>query len=208
MAVGPGDMVKVTYHGRDVRQQDGTVKEDTETPFTFMWNGRGTTIKPGESGFVLFEAMANALGDPRSAGEMTSYRDESGLTGFILDRETEVRRLRVLYDNQMADSSQIHYAPKCDVETLDGEPIPTVTGDPSAEGAVAAVQPFAVSQDQLLAQIQRQQKVIERLAQDAGIDMSALGNAQVATTAPQDLPGEVVTPDLPHDPTTELPEDK
>jgi len=47
------------------------------------------------------------FGDPRSTAQMGTVRDQKGIVGFIPDRDTERRRLRVKYDNQFGDENVI-----------------------------------------------------------------------------------------------------
>lgn len=204
---GPGDFVKVTYHGRThpVRNNRGEhldERRDEQTPLALVWNARRYEIPVNGSQFVPFEAMANAFGDPRSTENMSSYRDEAGNVGFIVDRATELRRLRTLYDNQFGNESEVKWAPEATVEDLEGNPIRTVLDDPQGE-AVTPVTTTALDRDQLLAQVQRQQRMIELLAQQAGID---LNNPHLVAQEPAAPPEE--EPDKPVDPFAELPEDK
>ena len=95
MAVAaPGDFVRVEYHGREKKLKSGDIVRDETNPLILMWDSRPYRIDVGQSGFAPFEAMSNALGDPRSGENMATARDAAGNTFFILDRATEVRRLR------------------------------------------------------------------------------------------------------------------
>lgn len=169
--MGPGDFLKVTYRGRDVRQRDGSIRYDDRTPLTLMWDARPYVCKPGESVFAPFEAVSIALGDPRSGESVQSQRDEAGNVLFVLDRPTEVRRLRTLYDNQLGDEAVILFAPIAEVEDLEGKKIRTVIDDPEGQ-TVTPVQTTVLDRDQLLSQVQRQQRMIERLAESQGIDLA------------------------------------
>jgi hypothetical protein len=176
MSVGPGDFVKLTYHGRDVVHRDrlGNVLEvvrDDKKPLVLAWDARQYPCEVGKEAFVPFEAMSLAFGDPRSAANVASIRDVAGNVMFVSDRATEVRRLRSLYDNQFGDETEILYAPEADISDLEGEEITTVLKDPFGDKVVAIVQtPY--DRDQLLAQLQRQQKMIETLAASQGIDLN------------------------------------
>jgi hypothetical protein len=186
--IGPGDYVKVSYQGRDrpVRDRDGQLVEvifDDETPLTLMWDSRPYVIAVGEEAHVPFEAMSLALGDPRSAENMASYRDERGNTGFVLDRATEVRRLRTLYDNQMGPEGEVMYAPQATVVDLEGEEVTTVLDDPQGAGVIP-VPTTALDRDQLLAQLQRQQRMIEQLAEAQGIDLADNPDDDTSEDAP------------------------
>src|SRR5215831_1259101 len=101
IALGPGDFLKVKYNGRTRLDRHGTEYYDDKTPLTLLWDSKPYTINVGEEGFAPFEAVMVALGDPRSGENVASVRDEAGNTHFVVDRPTEVRRLRVLYDNRL-----------------------------------------------------------------------------------------------------------
>lgn len=175
-APSPGDFVKVTYHGRNipVRNKLGElldVIEDKKDSFTLMWDSKPYVCPVEKPTFVLFEAMANALGDPRSSENMASIRDASGNVFFVLDRATEVRRLRSLYDNQMGPEGVVDFAPQMTVTDLEDNPILTVLDDPTGDSVMPAP-PTVLDRDQLLAQLQRQQKMIETLAEASNIDLN------------------------------------
>lgn len=173
--VGPGDFVYVEYHGRDklVTHPDGSreVIHDDSSPLVLQWNSRKYPVEVGGKTHVPFEAAANAFGDPRAAENMGSFKDEAGNVGFILDRATEVRRLRTLYDNQVGPENQILYAPHVSVSDLDGNAISTVLDDP--EGAsVHPVITTATDKSALEAQIAKLQRTVELLAGQQGLDLS------------------------------------
>ena len=154
MALGPGDFVKVTYRWRQRRLLNGDEYFDNETPLTLMWDSRPYLVKVGETAFAPFEAVSVATGDPRSGASTTSIRDDAGNVGWVVDRPTEVRRLRTLYDNQTGDLGEILFAPVLEVENLEGERVRTVLDDPEGD-SVIPVQTTLLDRDQLLAQIQR-----------------------------------------------------
>lgn len=169
--MGPGDFLKVTYKGRNVKHKDGTVTFDSEEPFSFMWDSRVYSATPGKEAFVPFEAVAVAMGDPRSGEAVASIRDEAGNVLFVIDRATELRRLVVLYDNEMDDQNTLPlYAPQATVADLEGNEVKTVLHDPGGE-SVTPVQTTLLDRDQLMAQIQRQQRMIEQLAQEQGVEL-------------------------------------
>lgn len=169
--MGPGDFLKVTYKGRNVKQKDGSVKFDDTTPYNFQWDSRTYTAEPGKETFVPWEAVSVAMGDPRSTDTVSSSQDESGVPSFVVDRPTELRRLVILYDNEVDDDNTLPlYAPQADVADLEGNEVKTVLHDPKGE-SVTPAQTTVLDRDQLLAQIQRQQKMIQQLAEEQGIDM-------------------------------------
>jgi hypothetical protein len=198
--VAVGDFVKVVYHGRDipVRSKTGDIidiKRDDESPYTLRWDNKPYLCEIGKSTFVPFEAIANALGDPRSGPNVANLRDVSGNNFFVNDRATEVRRLRTLYDNQLGSEGEILYAPEMDVEDLEGASIQTVLNDPEGD-SVTPVETTLLDRDTLLAQLARQQRMIETLAQAQNIDL----NDPEASHEP--------APEPTADPFAELPEDK
>ena len=189
MPVGPGDFVKVTYEGRDVpvRNKEGDTLEVNHNtdPFTIMWDSKPYVLEPGKPAFVPFEAVMTAFGDPRSGANMASVRDVAGNVMFVLDRATEVRRLQTLYDNQFGAADQILYAPQAKVEDLDGNEVKTVLDDPTGE-TVTPVTTTILDREELLAQLQRQQRMIETLASNQGINLES--PEVVQEPAPEDTP--------------------
>jgi hypothetical protein len=210
MPVGPGDFVKVTYKGRDVPTRDATgvvtgVRRDDEKPLTLMWDSRPYLCEVGKETFVPFEAAMVAFGDPRSATNMATIRDQAGNVMFVSDRATEVRRLRTLYDNQVGPEGEILYAPDAEVTDVEGEPITTVLTDPEGE-SVTPVETTVLDREQLLAQLQRQQRMIEQLAAAQGIDVSSddTGTTPADDTTPVDDTSTLP----PADPFAQPPEDQ
>lgn len=179
--IGPGDFLKVTYQGRQRLLPDGTEYYDDATPLTLMWDAKKYEVPVGKSAFAPFEAVMIAAGDPRSNDGAQTIRDEAGNVGWVVDRPTEVRRLRTLYDNQVGDLNEIRYAPQFAVEDLEGNSIRTVLDDPEGE-SVTPVQTTVLDRDQLLAQVQRQQRMIEQLATAQGID---LGTVETQVSEPE-----------------------
>ena len=171
----------MTYHGVQRRLLDGTEYFDDVTPLTLKWDSRPYVVSVGDTAFAPFEAVSVAVGDPRSSDETRTVRDESGNVGWIVDRATEVRRLRTLYDNQTGDLSEIKYAPLLDVFDLEGERVKTVLDDPEGDSVTPAVTTL-LDRDQLLAQVQRQQRMIEQLAEAQGID---IGTVEMQESSPE-----------------------
>lgn len=74
------------------------VRNDDSKMIIFAWDGNQWAIAPNEEAIVPFEALVNALGDPRSMyGEMVRFTDAKGNKGFIAERHTDFRRLFALY---------------------------------------------------------------------------------------------------------------
>jgi hypothetical protein len=91
---------------------------------------------------------------------------------FVSDRDTEVRRLRSLYDNQLGGEGQILYAPEATVADVDGNEVKMVLDDPSGD-SVTPVTTTLLDRDELLAQLSRQQRMIETLAKAQDIDLTS-----------------------------------
>lgn len=167
--LGPGDFLKVTYKGRNVKLKDDIVWDDT-TPFTFLWDSRSYVAEPGKEAFVPYEAVSVAMGDGRTGESMASARDEAGNVSWVTDRPTELRRLKILYDNAVDENDLPLYAPQADVKDLEGNEVKTVLHDPTG-ASVIPVATTGLDKEQLMAQIQRQERLIQQLAQDQGIDL-------------------------------------
>ena len=193
---GPGDMLRVTYSGRTVpvRDRQGNLLDtkEVEGPFTFMWDSRPFVCEPDQPTFVSFEAVTNALGDPRSGPIVQNLKDSAGNNQFIADRASEIRRLRAVYDNQFGSETELQYAPRCEVVDLDGDRILTVVDDPQGE-SVTPAQTTLLDRDALMAQIERQNRMIQTLAKEQGIDLSSpeivnepAPEADMSTDVPED----------------------
>ena len=89
-----GDTVMVIYHGPQDKYKIG-------------WDGREKELAKGKEVFIPFEMACNWFGDPRSAGNMSTVRDHKQTVGWIPDRATEVRRLRIVYGVQHAHEGKI-----------------------------------------------------------------------------------------------------
>jgi hypothetical protein len=79
------------------------------------------------------------------------------------------------------DLAEIKYAPLLEVTNLEGDPIRTVLDDPDGD-SVTTVQTTLLDRDQLLAQVQRQQRMIEQLANAQGIDLGQVGTVETQTS--------------------------
>ena len=97
------------------------------------------------------------------------------------------------------------FAPDCSVYDLEGEAIKTVMDDPTGQSVLPATQTL-LDRDQLLAQVQRQQRMIETLASAQGIDLADPN--LIAQEPERDENGDIITkaPDQPPD-TNVVPED-
>lgn len=183
-----------------------SITRDGEKPLTLMWDSRPYVCPVGKETFVPFEAMMVAFGDPRSGENMSSVRDPAGNVMFVSDRATEVRRLRTLYDNQVGPEGEIMFAPEATVADVEGEIVTTVLNDPEGEATIAIPQ-TALDREQLLAQLQRQQRMIEALAAAQGVDLSPEDDGSDGSDgSAEDTP--VPTIQSKADPFAQPPEDK
>jgi hypothetical protein len=116
--IGPGDTCKVI--------------NNEDYPFKIGWGNIEYLLPPHEERFVPAEAVINYFGDPRSVADMKHIEESNGQHTWIADRPTEVRRLRIKWARyNMNNGEEELVAPKVDVFTLDGRPVPTVTSDPA-----------------------------------------------------------------------------
>jgi hypothetical protein len=135
----PDDRIKVKAHGKGAPfLMDGdflkvTNRSGSET-YVFEWNRKVFVLGPAESKFVLFEALVDKLGDPRSMErEVQKYNDGNGNQGIVMERSFEMDRLFSRYavlgshlDDTKDKEGQIvlgllSKTPHVEVETLNGE---------------------------------------------------------------------------------------
>jgi hypothetical protein len=124
-----------------------------------------------------------------------------------VDRETEVRRLQTLYDNQFTSAGQIDYAPKMAVTDLEGNPVQMVLDDPTGDSVLQASSTI-LDREGLIAEIQRQRSMIQTLAASQGID---LDNPNLVAQEPEKDADGIPVPPPPETPPTNpnnVPEDK
>jgi hypothetical protein len=101
------------------------VQNDGDQTIAFRWARKTYTVGPGETGFVIFEALVNALGDPRSMDNAsTRYNDGAGNSGIIMDRYAEISRLFAMYGVKDEDMTElVRRAPKVTVHTMKGQKV-------------------------------------------------------------------------------------
>lgn len=155
-----GDICKVTNLGDD--------------PITFGWNSRSYTIKPKEAKVVPIFAAVTAFGDPRSLTTMRSWRSpHSNEVGWIPDRSSEIRRLRMRYglidgnETTLCDRTGFvpERVPDVKVELMDGGDfieVATVISDPDGNGAVLDEAP-AIDIQTLQASLEKTQRQLAML---------------------------------------------
>lgn len=156
-----GEYVRAVFDGT---WEDIKGRGNFPTTLTIGWDSREYVLEPGKDSIVPFSAVANAFGDPRSSGSMQSLKDEHGVVSWIIDRPSEVRRLRAKYDNQFGDETAVETYPNVKVYTLDGDELPTVLNDQAGDNVLAA-NVTVNEQDALKAAVDEQRKTIESLLQ-------------------------------------------
>lgn len=145
-------------------------------PIKCMWDSRHYNVPVGGEEFMPFECMKLYFGDPRAAENIHSVRDDRGVVGFVSDRATEVRRLRLLWDHKFGeyipgevDAFDDTRIPHVHVFDIRGNPVPTVLDDPEGTRVMQAHQTQAQQTD-LMSVVQNQGKMIEILMQRLGMD--------------------------------------
>jgi len=108
------------------------VRNVDDVTWEFRWDRRRYPIKPGETGYVPFPGMVNAMGDPRSmVDSMVKYNTEDGQRGVVLTRHEELCRLFANYGimNENIDEL-VDFAPKLEVTTMEGDQVIFPAQDP------------------------------------------------------------------------------
>lgn len=91
--------------------------------YVFKWARKAYIIEPGDSKHVIFEALVDHLGDPRSMdNETVAFNDGNGSKGIIMERHAEISRLfgRYAIENENLDSL-VAKTPNVSCETLNGQ---------------------------------------------------------------------------------------
>ena len=138
----PDDRVKTRAHSKGAPfLMDGDFLKVTNLQpkggdtYVFEWNRKAFVLEPGESKFVLFEALVDQLGDPRSMdNEVQKYNDGNGTQGIVMQRHFELDRLFSRYavlGSHLEDTVNpkngepvlglLSKTPHVEVETLNGE---------------------------------------------------------------------------------------
>jgi hypothetical protein len=103
------------------------VINDGHKPVIFRWARRRYVVEVGEQAFVPFEALVDALGDPRSVENATvRYDDGAGNRGLVASRYEELVRLFAHYAVQgesVEDLVSSPHVPKVRVFTLAGQQV-------------------------------------------------------------------------------------
>lgn len=139
------------------------VSKDTK-PHKLLWDSRQYVITSEKPTHVPFEVVKLYFGDPRSSDKIASYQDIHGVTHWVPDRASEIRRLRCLYDNQLGDENTVTKHPNVEVYDYDGNRVLTVLDDP--EGRSTSQARLTVQDnDEMMHLIRRQQQQIDILMQ-------------------------------------------
>jgi hypothetical protein len=101
------------------------VKNDDSRVVVFRWARKYYTLEPGQEMFVIFEALVDALGDPRSCDTVpTVYNDGNGSMGVVMERYAELTRLFARYGIEQENIDLlVAVAPKVRIETLSGQKV-------------------------------------------------------------------------------------
>lgn len=101
------------------------VVNDDKKTWDFVWEQRHWPVEPGQEVHVLFEALVDVLGDPRSVdGMLVKYQDASGNKGLVMPRYSEIQRLCARYaiENENIDDL-VMASPKLRVYTNQGQAV-------------------------------------------------------------------------------------
>lgn len=101
------------------------VRNDGNRTIVFRWARKFYMVAPGEEEFVIFEALVDAMGDPRSMeAAVTPYNDGQGEKGIVMERYAELTRLFARYGVEQENLDElVRRAPTCMVETLSGQKV-------------------------------------------------------------------------------------
>jgi hypothetical protein len=158
-----GDLLRVT-------------NEDTRI-FRGMWDLVDYVIPPGGEEVMPFEAVKCFFGDPRAGKDVARVVDRYGQSGYLPDRASEVRRLRLLYAHGFGDYTgqegpervwEPNKVPHVRVETLKGERLLTVIDDPAGDSIALAGTTVSESEN-LKETVREQGRIIQALMQRLGV---------------------------------------
>jgi hypothetical protein len=162
-----------------------TVKNETDR--LIEWDGR--KYPAGSTSTVPYLNMVNTFGDPRATnGSHQVYVAGNGEKGVIQPRESERQKVMTYWKDDLN--------PRPTFYTMDGERLYTVADDPFGNH----VMPASMTVDQQTAlqkTVERQQQVINRLLEVAGLDSDAIPQSltTVALDTAPDVPSEIPTDD-------------
>lgn len=181
-----------------------SVKNIDNVAHEFRWDRRRYLIRQGETGYVPFPAMVNAMGDPRSMdGEKVKFRTDDGTSGIVDTRHETLCALFARYAVENYDiDALVEFAPKLEVTTMEGDPVIFPAQDPGmiAYPVPQSVEPGKENSDQ--------RRLMDRLnAENADMraelaEMRELISERLGGASSSDLPDpeEPEDPDDPEDP--------
>lgn len=181
--ISVGEFVRAVYEGSWTDKHGRTFP----ATLTIGWDSKEYVLEPNKDTIVPFAAVANAFGDPRSTASMQSIKDQHGVVSWVIDRPSEIRRLRAKYDNQFGDETIVETYPNVRVYTLDGDELPTVLNDQSGDNVLAANVTVS-DQEGMEAAIAEQRKTIEMLLQRVQLMESQSGLAEDNTPTTREEP--------------------
>jgi hypothetical protein len=151
-----------------------------DVALTVKWNSRKYVLSPGKDVFIPGACAFLWFGDPRAGAKFQSLLDEEGNRSFVVDRATEVRRLRIKYGAGIAGDEAsfdgIAAVPNVQVYTAEGEQIVTVLDDPEGKSVMPAS--LTAQDDASLRElVASQQRQIELMKEHLGLND---GEAQAA----------------------------
>ena len=134
-------------------------------PITIGWGNVEYVLRPEEETFVPAEAVINYFGDSRASSAMQSLEMANGQRAWVLDRATEVRRLRIKWQALNMNNGELELTtPKVDVYTITGEWVPTVAADPEGTytSPASTTKQDEMSRDQIIENMQAQLDILLR----------------------------------------------
>ena len=99
------------------------VTNDMDKDIDFRWGGKHYVVPARGTEWVIFQALVNQLGDPRSVENATTrFSDAKGNKGIIMSRYDELSRLFAIYAvEQESLQGLVEKAWKVRVETMHGD---------------------------------------------------------------------------------------
>lgn len=146
-----------------------------EYPLTVKWNSREYVLQPGRDVFIPGACAFLWFGDPRSSDKFQSFADSDGTRQFVVDRPTEVRRLRIKWGAGLAGDEATFEdvaTPFVEVWTAEGERVTTVLDDPAGRSTIP-VETTGRDDDELRELVASQQRQIELMKEHLGLNEAA-----------------------------------
>jgi hypothetical protein len=184
---GKYDLAKVVVQPGDILR----IKNLDSATYEFMYNSIPYRVPANGEASLPFEAAALWFGDPRSGGAIASTKDRQGLTGWVPDRDTEVRRLRVKYGivGGTETSFPEEQIPHVELYDIDGNRVMHALDDPTGENVNVAV-PTQAQQADLQSQVANLTKQVEALLAGSATAQAAADDAPVAPEPSPELEPE------------------